>query len=411
MAFRRSHYHPYTQSGTYSSIACDVLKGWHYPLHVPIDNINTTTGSMDVKILHVSGPPVVTNPYLSIFSTVFDNGVHITTSPYVLPFFSDPPLILMSPVISTTSVNTVATIGFVNSKSASALNFGAPVIGIYDLTNAPPLGPNNGDRAIYYSDATPAFNNQIFTYNIATSSWFTIAPFVPITGNAVSVFPAGGAYAYGLAYIASLNAPPTYPYVDIHWFPVHVVLDHLSYLVPTWPNYYFPITNNEGLGGVTHAQINSWLDQSVKDTDSPIFNGLNLVIGDSEYDLLLTSITEKDMGGLVQTGLTGDTKTLLSWVPQADGNWNISLLIAGTDPASVDGNYSAFALINVQRALGVTSAPSVQNFVQSSNGTMAASPTYKASFSLNANAFTVTVTGSGVIDFSWRCKLSAVNVN
>lgn len=423
MALRKFRYTPHIQSYTFSSLACDALVGWHHSIN--FNNVQLSGGgsSSGTERIHVTGPPIAAGPYSSTYSTVLDGGVHFT---YVSQdVVINPPLIILSPITPLTPGDSLATVDYVNGQTTGAMSFERPILGIYDLDAVPlPTGTVAGSRAIFYAAANPADvrNNLIYIYNGA--AW--IAAGSPlVSGRATAVISADEPYTYGLACISDLVPATTYPLpsivptvtvpvpsdkIGIRWYPVHASMNHIN--VPTpWPGYFFLLSSNGEEAfppTVTHAQINSWLDQTVQTVAAPTFKGLALALSDNNKDLEVTSMNEAETQGQVSLVAPIGSGDLLQWNVPSDGTWTVTVFVAGA-AAVGGGGYSSFASLNLTRSAGAISVPTLTDFIECRSGSMGAANFYtRYSRIIGGPTLLVRAYASGMADFNWRCRLSAV---
>jgi len=134
--------------------------------------------------------------------------------------------------------------------AASTLAWQQPVIGDWDFAGGNPSPLADGNRYIAAADYPPFTFGYIYQWSAATSEWIET---VPMDGFALCYLPDGA------------TGEQTHPYVfnGGEWSPVEGMLSHDSI---------------QGAGSLTHATIDSYLDQAVTTTSTPTF--LAATLGD-----------------------------------------------------------------------------------------------------------------------------------
>jgi hypothetical protein len=133
---------------------------------------------------------------------------------------------------------------YVDSRFTADARWLEPVISFYNFAT-PPVGPADGAR--YIASATSgAFTSQhIYTWRTSTSTW---EDFAPTEGMATRVTGSSGSFALQCII-----------FVSSAWAALGSSTDHQSLI---------------GAGTLTHATIDSYLDQAVKSTSSPLFTNV-----------------------------------------------------------------------------------------------------------------------------------------
>lgn len=134
--------------------------------------------------------------------------------------------------------------------AASTLAWQQPVIGDWDFAGGNPSPLADGNRYIAAADYPPFTFGYIYQWSAATSEWIET---VPMDGFALCYLP------------DDATGEQMHPYVfnGGEWSPVEGMLSHDSI---------------QGAGSLTHATIDSYLDQAVTTTSTPTF--LAATLGD-----------------------------------------------------------------------------------------------------------------------------------
>lgn len=188
-------------------------------------------------------------------ATASTSGVLSTESQQIagVKQFMTPPTCLIGPTGSDQLVNK----GYVDSL-ALGLSWQDEVIAFYNFTSGNPSPLNNGDRYISINTTGSFIINRVYQWEASSSTWLET---VPTEGYAV--------------YVTS-DTSPSYPnqciiYNGSVWVNLGSSLNHQSLI---------------GAGTLTHATIDSWLNQPLQTGSSPTFKTLNtttttsIVIGD-----------------------------------------------------------------------------------------------------------------------------------
>jgi hypothetical protein len=269
-------YHPHTQTLTATSIAVDKISGWHFPFLNVSGGI--ITSEITAQLLHVTGPATAEQPYGGLYSAVFDGGVHITGTGST-PFVSDGPIItnfdMLTPPLQG---NYAATVAYVQSQMSKLMAVHLPVLGVFLVgnPNAPPYSAvpiqSDGDRIVTFSPGAVATNNHIWRWDDGSGLWVDTLEH----GNGVAVattrisdaIPGVPVFPANTTIIYSHSLDPLGTNDALMWTRWFLNFDH-NYLAH---NGYDPYTGV----GITHATINTWLNQAVQTSSSPAFAGLSL---------------------------------------------------------------------------------------------------------------------------------------
>ena len=166
--------------------------------------------------------------------------------------------------------------GYVDELMATGVHWIANINRFWDFASGDPTGLADGKRYIASTTSGDFTTNHIYTYDNATD---TFADYTPTEGNACYVEDDDSATFANQCIIYNAAA----------WVSLGSSINHQSLI---------------GAGTLTHATIDSYLNQAVKTTSSPLFTTVSASTG-CECRPLVAVASRYDVGSYTQLGTPG----------------------------------------------------------------------------------------------------------
>lgn len=271
----------------------------------------TSTAAIKVKA------PILLNPVtreISISDASADLSGAVTTAPQS---FSGTKTFVVSPVCTTAPVlpEQLANKGYVDTL-AQGLTWQVSAIGFIDISTLTPAQLSVGDRYIADRNAETFTKDYIYQWS-NLNDWIEI---VPVEGNALYISGDTGSHTNS-----------TVVYNGSIWTSLGSTILHNALI---------------GAGTLTHATIDSYLNQAIRTTSSPSF--ASMAITDT------TSSTSPTSGALTVAGGVGITENL-----------NVGGLLRVTD--TTESSTSLTGCATFAGGVGIAGALRVGNFMQSTS--------------------------------------------